>query len=205
MTCLCVLTLFAQHKRWATIRHLNTMSQGWLSVQSCSVCGLSEVKAPRKAIGGEQHIGQRVWLGENLIPSISVILRYLFDTPGQQKKNGESLQRDASCGSSGNVTAPAVQAKGLSMKKTGRVDFDKRQPISRQQLHRRWRSKQRFCFAAVNCEPNAILLLLHEEGRLTEKASTRPRTAQQPRMVVASRFTSDFLNYSGYQRRQQHP
>ena len=48
MTCLCVLTSVAQHKRWATIRHLNTVSQGWLSIQSCSVCGLRDVEAPGK-------------------------------------------------------------------------------------------------------------------------------------------------------------
>ena len=34
--------------RGATVRHLNTMSQGWLSIQTCSVCGLSEIEAPRK-------------------------------------------------------------------------------------------------------------------------------------------------------------
>ena len=61
------------------IRHLNTMSQGWLSVQSCSVCGPSEVVAPRKTHWPEVLVGRNF---DSLNP---VILRYLFDTPGQQK------------------------------------------------------------------------------------------------------------------------
>ena len=88
--------MIAQHKRWATIRHPNSVSQGWLSIQSCSV-GLREVEAPRKTIGNEQHTGQSVWLGETLVPSISVISRYLFDSPGQQKKGEISPERDAPC------------------------------------------------------------------------------------------------------------
>ena len=37
------------------------------------------------------------------------------------------------------------------------------------------------------------------------KASIRPRLVQQPRIVVASRFLSNFLSFIGYLRRQQHP
>ena len=67
---------------------------------------------------------------------------------------------------------------------------------------------------AVNDEPKAILLL-HEDDtehtggskgegsdpnlrRLTDKSSIRPLTLQQPRVVVASRFPCNFLNFSGY-------
>ena len=92
------------------------------------------------------------------------------------------------------------------MGKSRGVDFDTRQSAFRQQLNRRWRSKQSVRFAAVNHELKAILLLLHEDDaehtggskgegsetslrRLTDKESIRPRTAQQPRIVVASRLS----------------
>ena len=87
------------------------------------------------------------------------------------------------------------------MERAGGVDFDTRQTVSRQQLDRLWRSKQSVCFAAVNDEPKAILLphdgdAEHTGGskgegsepnlhRLTGKASIRPRTAQQPRIIAA--------------------
>ena len=46
MTCLCVLTSIAWHKRRARIRRFNSTSQGWLSIQTCPMCGLSEVETP---------------------------------------------------------------------------------------------------------------------------------------------------------------
>ena len=64
----------------------------------------------------------------------------------------------------GRGTSAHPQARRLRVGKTTGVDFDTRQSVSRQQLHRRWKSKQSICFAAVNVEPKAILLLLHEEG-----------------------------------------
>ena len=91
VTCLCVLTSCAQHKRCATIRHLNTTSQGWLSIQSCSVCGLTEVKAPRKT--HRQRTAHQ---------PISVILRYLFDTlvdfSRETQSCGNSQQRQRTRG-----------------------------------------------------------------------------------------------------------
>ena len=48
LTCLCDLTSTAQKERRATICHFNTATQGWLSVQSCPIGGLSEVETPRE-------------------------------------------------------------------------------------------------------------------------------------------------------------
>ena len=107
-----------------------------------------------------------------------------------------------------NVSAPVVQARRHSVDKT-RVDIDTKQSVSRQQLHRRrgrntafafrqsTMSRRRFSFFSTKkdadhtggsmgegSEPN-----LH---RLTDKASIRPRTAQQSRIVVASRVPSNY-------------
>ena len=50
VTCLCDLTSTAQNERRATICHFNATMQGWLSVQSCPICGLGEMETP-----GETH------------------------------------------------------------------------------------------------------------------------------------------------------
>ena len=74
----------------------------------------------RTAHRSESLVGRK--FGSLNLCHLEVLVRYTW--PAQ--KNGEFLQKEthpveAAC----NVTAPAVQAKGLSMKKTGRVDFDK--------------------------------------------------------------------------------
>ena len=114
----------------------------------------------------------------------------------------------------GNIRTPEMQASRLPVDKARGIDFNTRESISRQQFHRWRRSKESVCFTAVNDEPDATLLLHEEDAehtggskgecseanhhRLTDKTGIGSRTAQQSRIVVASRFSSDFLNYSGH-------
>ena len=52
---------------------------------------------------------------------LEVLVRYSWPPEKMANRSRETHPVEAA----GNVTAPTVQAKGLSMKKTGRVDFDK--------------------------------------------------------------------------------
>ena len=88
-------------------------------------------------------------------------------------------------------------------------------PPPDKQFHWWRRSEQSVRFPAINNEQEAVSFFLHEEDaehasrskgeggepslhRLTDKTSMQSRTAQQSRIVAAYRFSSDFLNHSGY-------
>ena len=98
------------------------------------------------------------------------------------------------------------------MSKTRGINFSARQSFSRQQLHGQRRSEQSIGLAAIG-EPKSIFLLFsscfqqenakHASGsknegsepnlhRLMDETCTRPRSAKQSRVVVATKF-SNFL------------
>ena len=90
MRCVCVVTLLAQHKGWATVRHLNTHVAG-MAVDSV-VLGLrteGSGGSKKNPSAANNTSARDSGGGEILFPSISVILRYLHQA---SRKNGESLQ-----------------------------------------------------------------------------------------------------------------
>ena len=141
----------------------------------------------------ECHVERWVYLQGGT--SITVILRYLYGTPGHQK-NGEFLQRDASCENS--QQRQRTRSAG--------------QETLRGQGH-----KSRLRYATVRLQRTGFSFFFDQEDaehtvgskgecsepnlhRLTDKVGVRRRTAQQPRIVVAARFACTFLNYSRYLR-----
>ena len=107
MTCLCVLTSIAQHKRSTTIRHLNTTSQGWLSIQSCSVCGLGEVEAQRTAHRPESLVG-RNYDSPNLC-HLEVLVRH----PWPAEKIAKLPREVHAVKTDGNISTPVAHLEIL--------------------------------------------------------------------------------------------
>ena len=212
MTCLCVLTLFAQHKRWGHDPSSQRCVAGMavssvvLGLQTEGSRGSKKTHRQRTAHRPESLVGR------NFVASISVILRNLFDIPG------EFFQEDASCGNSQQRqrTRCAGQETLRGQGRRSRLRY------ATARLQTKVSSTDGGGANKAFDESKAILLLLHEEDaehtggskgegsepnlhRLMDRASIRPRTVQKPRIVVASRFPSDFLYYRGSLRRQQHP
>ena len=97
----------------------------------------------------------------------------------------------------GNISAPVVQARRLSVGKTRGIDFDTGQSVSRQQLHKRRRSKQSVCFAAVTDEPKAILLFLRRRRRARKRVESPPAEAASVTETSREKTASASISISG--------